>query len=427
MTSRPAAAAAALPVSRAEEAKQRQLAGAKRQATALLGLVAAVFLIATVSGSDAAWVGYVQAGAEASVIGGLADWFAVTALFRHPLGIPIPHTAIVRERKDQFGATLGDFVQDSFLTPDSVVERLRAARVAVRAAAWLAEPAHAERVAGHLADAAMALVELVEDDDVHQLIEDVVRNRLEAVPLAPLAGRTLAFLTEHRRHDEVLEAAMRGLDDWLDEHRDELRERFGERSPWWLPGAVEHKIFERLLDGARGVLEEMADDPDHELRRHLDLRLRRLAEDLQNSPELHERGEQLKRDLLAQPQVREWAASVWGDVKPALRAQAADPSSELRRRLASAVGAAGARLRDDPGLAAKAQEGLESGARYVVGNFHGEIAGLVSGTIARWDGEETSRRLELLLGRDLQYIRVNGTVVGGAAGLVLHAVAQGLG
>ncbi|MGQ0520825.1 MAG: DUF445 domain-containing protein, partial [Actinomycetota bacterium] len=340
-----------------------------------------------------------------------------------PLGIPVPHTAIVRERKDQFGATLGQFVQESFLTAESVVERLAAARVAERTASWLADPVHAARVAGPLADALAAASEAVRDEDVHRLVEEVVRERLGRVPLAPVAGRALRFLTAGGRHDEVLDAAIAGLDRWLDEHREELRDRFGHKSPWWMPDAVEHRIFERLLDAARTLLQEMAGDPDHEVRRQLDDRLRQLATELETSPDLLARGEQLKQEILDQPQVREWMASLWSDVKPELRAQAADPSSALRRRLAGAVVAAGRRLRDDPALTAKVQDTVEVGARYVVEHFSGEIAGLVTSTIARWDGEETSRRLELLLGPDLQYIRINGTVVGGAAGLALHGLA----
>ena len=420
-------APAAVAYSPSEEAKRRQLTVSKRQASALLAAVAGVFTVATFAGGDDVWVEYVRAGAEASLIGGLADWFAVTALFRHPLGVPIPHTAIVRERKDQFGATLGAFVQESFLTPESVVERLRGAQVAARVAYWLAEPPNAARVAGHVADAAVAVADAVDDDDVHRLLEDVVRERLETVALAPLAGRALRFVTAEGRHDDVLDAAVSGLDRWLDEHRSELAERFGRRSPWWLPGAVEHRIFERLLDGARSVLREMADDRDHELRRQLDERLQRLATELETSDDLRRRGEQLKVELLEHPQVREWVASLWAGAKEQLRVQAGDPASPLRRRLEEAVRAAGARLQGDPVLLARAQVGVETAAGYVVRHFSGEISGLVGATIARWDGEETSRRLELLLGPDLQYIRINGTVVGGAAGLGLHAVARAIG
>jgi uncharacterized membrane-anchored protein YjiN (DUF445 family) len=343
------------------------------------------------------------------------------------MGIPIPHTAIIPERKEQFGETLGEFVQDSFLTPESIVERVRAANVSGRLADWLAEPANASRLARHVMDGALAVADLLRDDDVHTAIETVVRERLDAVELAPVAGRALRMMTADQRHHEVVDAALRGLDKYIDENRDDLRVRFGGSSPWWLPGAVEDRIFERLLDGARALLQDIAADRDHHLRSELDERLARLASDLETSPALRARGEQLKHDLLNQPQLREWVASLWADVKAQLRDQAADPDSQLRRRLTEAIITAGTRLRDDVALRGKLQDGVESGARYVAEQFHGEIAALVSSTIERWDAAETSRRLELLLGRDLQFIRINGTVVGGLAGLCLHGFTHAVG
>jgi uncharacterized membrane-anchored protein YjiN (DUF445 family) len=415
-----------VPRMRSETAKVRQLVVTKRRATALLAFSTVVFLAITIWGGHSGWVGYLQATAEASMVGGLADWFAVTALFRHPLGLPIPHTAIVVERKNAFAETLGEFIQDSFLTPDTIVERVRAAGVVPRLADWVSDPANAARVAGHLADGAAAFADLMRDDEVHDAIAGVVRHRADAVPLAPLGGRALRFLTAGGRHEQVLDAAIRGLDRYLDEHRGELHQRLDEQSPWWLPGAVEDRIFDRLLEGARNVLQAMAADRAHPLRRQLDERLARLATDLETSPALRKRGEQLKQELLA-PELGDWVAKLWEDAKAQLRAQAADPNSELRRRLAEAVATGGHHLRDDPVLAAKVQDGLEVGVRYVAEHFHGEIANLVSSTIARWDADETSRRLELLLGPDLQYIRINGTVVGALAGLALHAIAQALG
>ncbi len=416
---------ATLPSLRSEQAKQRQLLVSKRRATALLAGVSVLFLTITISGAHG-WLGYVQATAEASMVGGLADWFAVVALFRHPLGIPIPHTAIIVERKAQFGDTLGQFIQDSFLSPDSVIMRVRAANVPVRLADWLAEPANAERLAGYVADAAVAIADLVRDEDVQRTLEGILRERIDSTPLAPLAGKALRFLTAEGRHGEVLDAAFRGLDRYLDEHEDELRLRLARQAPWWLPGAVEDRIFVRLLDGAHGLLREIAADPDHEVRRELEARIERFATELETSPELRERGEQLKGDVLAQPELRHWVASLWAEAKSYLRAQAADPDSDLRHKLASAIAAAGTRLRDEPALGESVQQGVESAVRYVVEHFDGEISVLVSGTIQRWDAEETARRLELLLGPDLQFIRINGTVVGGAAGLLLHTIAQAL-
>jgi uncharacterized membrane-anchored protein YjiN (DUF445 family) len=412
-----------LPALRSEQLKRQQLTIMKRRATALLAGVTVVFVVVTVWGGDSSFAGYVQATAEASMVGGLADWFAVTALFRHPLGVPIPHTAIIVQRKQQFGETLGEFIQQTFLTRDVVIDRMRSAGVVKRAADWLCQPTNADRLARHVLDGAVAVADLVRDEDVHAAIDGVVRTRIEATPLAPLAGRALRFVTQDGRHDEVIDAALRGLDKYLDEHRDEFRARLAEQAPWWLPGAVEDRIFDRLLDGVRSLVDAMVEDPNHDVRRQLDERLAQLATDLETSPELRARGEQIKHDLLAQPELRAWTSSLWSDVKSVLRAQAADPNSDLRRRLADAFRGAGARLQDDPALAAKVQDGLEAAVGYVVEHFNGEIATLVSGTVERWDAEETSRRLELLLGPDLQYIRINGTVVGGLAGLALHTIA----
>jgi uncharacterized membrane-anchored protein YjiN (DUF445 family) len=417
-----------LPPSPREELKRRQLVTTRRRATALLAAVAVVFVATVAAGAeDGTLLGYVQAMAEASMVGGLADWFAVVALFRHPLGVPIPHTAIIPERKEQFGETLGDFIQTSFLTPDAVAERVQLGRVGQRVAHWLAAPANAERLAAHLMDGAVQVTDLLEDEDVHDVLEGVVRDRLEAASIVPLAGRALGALTKEGRHDEVVDAALQGLDRYLDERRDDLQARFRDQSPWWLPGAVEDRIFERLLDGVRAVLDDMAHDRGHDMRRALDERIERFVHDLQTSPDLRARGEQLTRDLLDRPELRSWVASAWADAKAQLRDQAAHPESELRRQLAVAIASGGRRMLEEPALVAKVDEGAEAAARYVVEHFGGEITELVSSTIARWDGEETSDRLELLLGPDLQFIRINGTVVGGLAGLLLHAIAQGLG
>ena len=273
----------------------------------------------------------------------------------------------------------------------------------------------------------VAAADLLRDDDVHKAIEGVLRNRVEAVPLAPLAGQALRFATRDGRHDEVLDRALGGLRRYIEDHRADLRGRLGKKSRWWVPGVVDNKLFERVLDGFCGMLAEMEGNHLHEMRRELDLRLAKLATQLETSPELRERGERIKRDLLDQPELQRWVAELWSDAKHQLRAEAANPESKLRVRLAEAIMGAGRRLQADPALAARMEGMLEAVVTYVVEHFRGEIAGLVGTTIARWDAEETASRLELLLGPDLQYVRINGTVVGAAAGLLLHAVADALG
>lgn len=407
-----------------DRVRRRLLQQGRRRATGLLIAVALAFVALQIWDGDATWVGYAEAMVEAGMVGGLADWFAVVALFRHPLHIPIPHTAIIVERKDQFGETLGDFVQTSFLTPDIIAERVRAAGVVPRLAAWLADPGNADRLARHAADAAVTAADLLRDDEVHGAIEQVVRRRIEMTPLAPLAGRALGVMTEGGRHHDLLDVMLQALDRFLTENNASLRARFGNESPWWLPEAAEDRIFERLLDGARKVIGEVARNPDHELRADFDARVRRLVDELQTSPALGARGEDLKHELLDHPELRAWVAGMWTDVKAGLRGQAADPDSELRARLAAAIAALGHRLLDDPALAGRVEEGIEAGVRYIADHFSDEIGTMVSGTISRWDAHETADRLELLLGPDLQYIRINGTVVGSLAGLAIHTISQ---
>jgi len=415
-----------LPAVRAQEQRRARLATMKQRATALLGVATVIFLVVTLWGGDSTLAGYVQATAEAAMVGGLADWFAVTALFRHPLGIPIPHTAIVVARKDQFGETLGTFIQDAFMTPDAVLERLRAANVGPRLSAWLQDPVNADRLAGDVLDAAVRVSDLIDDDDVQRVMHGAIRTRVETVPIAPVAGRALEFLIRDGRHQEALDAALREVDRFVDAHREDLRQQLGNASPWWLPGAAEDRLFERLVEGARTLVAGMLDDRNHQLRRRFDLRLEQLAHDLQTSDELIQRGEKLKAELLAQPEIGDWVGGLWADVKGHLREEATRPDADLRRRLAEVAQSMGARL-DEPAMAERVDDALATAVTYVVERFQGEIVTLVSGTISRWDSHETADRLELLLGPDLQFIRINGTVVGALAGLILHAVAHGLG
>jgi uncharacterized membrane-anchored protein YjiN (DUF445 family) len=402
------------------------LVTAKRRATGLLVVAAAVFVAAAALQSRAHWLAWVEATAIASLVGGLADWFAVTALFRRPLGLPIPHTAIVVERKDRFAETLGTFVQENFLSPAAVSERLRASRAVERVAAWLAEPDHASELAARVAEALVAGTDLLRDEDVNRVVDGLVRDQLDKVALAPLAGRVLQQITREGRHEPLIDAGLTALSRYLAEHGSDLHHRLGVDSPWWLPGPVEDRLVARLLHRSEQVLDEMAADPDHPLRQQLDAGLQKLADDLQTSEELRERGEEIKAELLGHREVRVFAASVWQDVKEELRTQAEQPGSDLRTWLAGLIKQTGERLRDDPELAASARRSLDTAVRTTMGRFDQELVTLVSGTIRRWDAVETSRRLELLLGPDLQFIRINGTIVGGLAGLVLHAVSVAL-
>ena len=406
--------------------RARRLAAARRRATALLVAVTALFVAVTAVGVHGTLLGYVQAGAEAAMVGGVADWFAVTALFRRPLGLPIPHTALIVERKDQFAATLGQFVQENFLNADVLAERIRAARLAPRLAAWLADGTNAARVAGHAADLGVGVAEALRDDEVQRVLTAELTRALDAVEVAPLAGRILRVIIAGGHHAELFNTILSGADRYLADHYAELRDLFEDESPRWVPDSVYRLIFDRLHARLRQRLAAMAADPDDETRHQFEEWIAGLPDRLETSPELRERGERLKRDVLGSAALRDWSSSLWQQAKDALRTQAADPESELRRGLADALAAVGRRLGSDHRLQEGVERMVESGARALADQFHDELADLVTGTIERWDAAETSSQLELLLGPDLQYIRINGTVVGAGVGLALHAIALAL-
>jgi len=408
------------------ELRARRLAAARRRASALLAAVTAVFVAVTAAGAHGTLLGYVQAGAEAAMVGGVADWFAVTALFRRPLGLPIPHTALIVERKDQFAATLGQFVQENFLNADVLAERISAARLVPRLAGWLAEKENSGRIAGHAADLVVTLSEAIRDEDAQRVLSAEVARLLDTVDAAALAGRALRVVLSTGHQDALFNAVVSGADRYLTDHHGELRERFESEAPRWLPDMAYRVVFDRLYARLHQRLGTMATDPDDETRRQFESWIAGLPDRLETSPELRDRAERVKRDVLGSAELRDWSGTLWQQAKESLRTQAADPESELRRRLAEVLAAAGRRIGSDRRLQDGLERMVESAARALADQFHDELAGLVTGTIERWDAAETSTQLELLFGRDLQYIRINGTVVGAGVGLALHAIAMAL-
>jgi uncharacterized membrane-anchored protein YjiN (DUF445 family) len=409
------------------EVRTRRLVAARRRATALLAAVTVLFVAVTVAGAHGILLGYVQAGAEASMVGGVADWFAVTALFRRPLGLPIPHTAVIVERKDQFAVTLGRFVQENFLNADVLIERIRSARLVPRLAAWLADGANAARVAGYAAEAVVTVAEALRDEDVQRTLTAELTRAVDAVEVAPLAGRALRVIIAEGHHAELFNVLLSGADRYLADHYEEFRELFAGESPRWVPDAVYRRVFDRLYNRLRQRLAAMAADPDDESRHQFDAWVAGLPDRLETDPQLRERGEQIKRDVLGSAALRDWSSSLWQKSKEALRAQAADPQSELRSRLAELLVAVGQRLESDPRLHDGLERMVESGVKALADQYRDELADLVTVTIERWDATETASQLELLLGRDLQYIRINGTVVGAGVGLILHVIVLAVG
>jgi uncharacterized membrane-anchored protein YjiN (DUF445 family) len=393
-------------------------------ATGMLVAVAALFVVALKMEDRAEWIRYLRAFAEAAMVGALADWFAVTALFRHPLGLPIPHTAIIPERKDQIGRSLGDFVQGEFLTTETITERLRGFGIARRLGGWLAEEPNAARAAEGLGDALRAGLEVMEDADVQRAVEQLVERRVRETPVAPLVGRAAEVAIEGRHHQRLLDSTLVAVANFLDDNRIVLRDKLARESPWWVPEPLDDRIFTKIYDGVHSFLGEVANQPNHPLRAHLDARMLGFAERLRTDPELLARGEALKEEVLAHPDVRAWLASLWGELRGSLERASEDPTSELRRRMTIGLQRFGGRLGTDEELASKIERWVDGAVAYVVTRYRGEVADLIATTVERWDARETSDKLELQVGRDLQFIRINGTVVGGLCGVAIYGVSR---
>ena len=393
-------------------------------ATGLLVLVTLVFLLARWGEESASWLGYVRAFAEAAMVGALADWFAVTALFRHPLGLPIPHTAIIPNRKDQIGRSLGEFVQTNFLTREVLNERLSGAHVGKRLGDWLADKENSVKAGEAASDALRGSLEILDDRDVSSALETLVERRVRATPIAPLMGKAIDLAVEGGHHQRLLDAVLTGLRSFLDDNRATFRARLDQESPWWIPDAIDDRLFTKIYNAVHSFLADVGSDPDHEVRKSIEVRVVAFAQRLRDDPQLLAKGEELKTELLAHPDVRAWLGSLWAEMKRNTISALDDPASELRQRIDRSVANLGRRLANDDQLQAKVDDWVARAAGHVVDHYRGEVAELISGTVAKWDAKATSERIELQVGRDLQFIRINGTIVGGLAGLVIYSVSQ---
>jgi uncharacterized membrane-anchored protein YjiN (DUF445 family) len=404
-------------------------AGMRRMKALALGLLVAVtilFVVATWLEKSHSWVGYVRAFAEAAMVGALADWFAVTALFRHPLGIPIPHTAIIPHRKDQIGESLGEFVQENFLTQEVLHERLDQAHIGRRLGTWLGEPDNAAKAGSAVADTLRGSLEVIDDRDVGGALQALIERKIRTTPVAPLLGRAIDLGMEGGHHQRLLDVTLTGLGSFLDDNRFTFRERLRTESPWWVPEGVDDRIFDKIYTAVHRLLADIGNDPMHAVRRSIDQRIATFAERLRTDPGLVEKLESVKAELLAHRDVQAWLQSLWGEVKRTTLLATDDPDSELRRRIDTSLVRLGHRLVDEPDLQAKVDDWVGRAAGYVVDHYRGEVADIISSTVAKWDGKATSERLELQVGRDLQFIRINGTIVGGIAGLLIYTISQSL-
>ncbi|KQT71806.1 DUF445 domain-containing protein [Microbacterium sp. Leaf436] len=411
-------------LSPADQERRRALRVMKGVALgALLGM-AVIFAISFSLQREIEWMQYVRAAAEGGMVGALADWFAVTALFRHPLGLPIPHTAIIPRRKDEIGKQLGEFVETNFLEGDVVRTKLESTPLAARAGAWLAEPAHADRLAAEGATLATSVLAALSDDDVQTLIEDLAREHLLSPDWGPSIGGWLERVVGSGAHHGAVDLALDNIAVWLGNNREVFDGLVSRRMPAWVPSMATRLVDDTVYREAVQFVDAVRADPRHQARGAIDGYLRRLADNLQHDPATMVRLEEAKASVFDSPRVRQLAADAWNTAKSGLLRALADPESALRRRASAALSEVGSRLQHDETLQKRVDGWVTDAAVFVVGRYRHDIASIITDTVERWDAEETTEKIELMVGRDLQYIRLNGTIVGALAGLAIFTIAH---
>jgi uncharacterized membrane-anchored protein YjiN (DUF445 family) len=398
----------------------------RRIATCLLAAMAGVFVAARLLQSDYPWLGFVAAFAEAAMVGGLADWFAVTALFRHPLGLPIPHTAIIPRNKDRIGASIAEFLEHNFITPEVVRNELKDVDFAGTGARWLADDGNNRAVAERIVGTIPAVLHMIEDRDAAGFVGSTLATSLKDVRLAPLAGQVLSVLVANGQHVRLLQKVLGLVAAALDENRGYIRQKVHEHSPKWIPKMVDEKFYERLMDGIQSILDDMADENGAWRARFLDA-VTELIQKLEQSPEYEEKLRALLTRGLTHPLFREYVAGVWTDVRTRLLAASASPESRLVLRTQAALRIFATALEQNEPVRAKLNEWLKSFAAEAIVERRSLIVAVVQKVIDKWDAGTISQKLELHVGSDLQFIRINGTLVGGVVGVLLYSISLLLG
>ncbi|WP_136419315.1 DUF445 family protein [Herbaspirillum sp. ST 5-3] len=404
-----------------EKEQAAQLKKTRGLATGLLVAMAGLFVVARLLQPRYPYLSLVSAFAEAAMVGGLADWFAVTALFRSPLGLPIPHTAIIPRNKDRIGDSLSDFLEHNFITQEIIREELRRIDFAGAAASWLAQPENSRAVSRQIARGIPSLLKVIEDDDVRQFMQNRLSAALENTKFAPVVAEVLSVLVAGQHHQVVFDRLIGMAARALEQNKDYIRWKIHENSPRWLPKVIDDKFYHRLIEALQSTLDEMRDE-DSEWR----LRFQRLTdefiEQLRTSPEYEAKLDAMLSEVLGHPLVRNYIVEVWHDIKSRVEADIASPDSQLIAKLDRGFHAFGNELLLDAKVQKKLNQWIRIFATETIVGRREMIADLVARVIRKWDADTMSRKLELHVGKDLQYIRINGTLVGGLVGLILHAI-----
>jgi uncharacterized membrane-anchored protein YjiN (DUF445 family) len=365
-------------------------------------------------------IGMLRAAAEAGMVGGIADWFAVTALFRHPFGIPVPHTAIIPNNQERIARTLGNFVERHFLTEDVLLRRLEGMDIGRRFAVWLARPGTARLLSGPVALTLAQILRSLGDRDLQLLANRLLGERLRKADLAPLLGRVLRALTTSGEADALFERAVDVAGRWLEANRHRIDMLVDEHSRWWVPKSIDRRIADVILADVAQILERLKES-DSSARAQFREALASLIDDLLSNPEQRARIDAAKNRLLDHPELQAWLAGMWRDLSADTLESLERRGSPARDSIARGIAAIGQALAADPAVQAQIDGAAARIARLMV-EWRGEIGSFIADVVKGWDLRTLTERLELAVGSDLQYIRMNGTIVGACVGCIIFAV-----
>jgi uncharacterized membrane-anchored protein YjiN (DUF445 family) len=402
----------------------QRLAQMRWVATGLLVAMAVLFVTTHVLLETYPWLGVVNAFAEAGMIGALADWFAVTALFRHPLGLPIPHTAIVPTRKNEIGHALAQFIRENFLTREAVARRLESVDLADRLGNWLAQRANAKRVSRDLGLAMRWLIEAVDAAQLRAMLEASLQRSLDHLPLQAGLSVVIEVLSSGDHAEAFIDHLVAIGQQQLQDNKEQIRARIRDRSPWWLPRFVDEAIYDQLVAELERILTDVGNNPGHPARAELNRRLKDLAVALSDDSKLAEKTRRLKMEFIEHPAVKAYFVELWSRLREQIAAALEDQDSPLRTGIENELCAIGKRVQDDPDARTRLDGWLKDLIIYLVDNYRQPLSETISETIEQWDPTATARRIELYIGRDLQFIRVSGTLVGGSAGVLIYLLVQ---
>ncbi|SEW41629.1 Uncharacterized membrane-anchored protein YjiN, DUF445 family [Chryseobacterium wanjuense] len=409
-----------------DEAKRKQLRKYKAFATGLFLLMAVIFVITTIlqKNNDSHWIGYVRAFSEAAMVGALADWFAVTALFRHPLGLPIPHTNLIENSKQRLGDNLGSFVVNNFLSPQNIRPYIQKIKISGFVGEWLGKEKNQEVLIKNLSDIVLDILNKLDDSTVSEFISKKVTDMTDNIKLNKIVGNGINYILEKNDHQKIITNLSSQIKNYIIENDEMIQDRVKKGSYSFIPAFVDNKIADKIASGLADFFKEIEEDPEHEIRMLITKKIHEFSTDLKEDPKWDDEFKTIKNDLLKGDKLDEYSIDIWISIKETLTKELQEKNSSLKNYISKNLNEFSQNLKTDENLQNKIDHWVRVTAyKYILKNTH-QFGNLISSTVGNWQGKELSEKLELEVGKDLQFIRVNGTLVGGLVGLLIYTIAH---